>query len=315
MPQITAEDGPPALLIYDSGNPSVMLLLDDSPAIDLYSYESKTQMLNYLSNGEQPELGLVLPFGLDQAIQNEQAVTLQGYVLHFFTDEQVSELLDYMENEFEYLLGNSVTIKVEDIQLQPDTHGITILASMGLGFVILMVGLIAIPHMMLEEKQEHTLEAMLVSPANIYHIIAAKILTSLIYTLIVFGIGLFMFRTEIVHWGLAIVTGFFGALFAVSLGLLLGILVENRQQLVLWAWVGLIPIFLAMMLSFMDDLLPSRIIQIVTWVPSSALMRALRSTFVAVPPFKYYLPQILILFTSALLVLAIDIWLVRSLDR
>ena len=315
MPQITSEDGPPALLIYDSGNPTVMLLLEDSAAINLYSYESKTQMLHYLSNGQQPEMGLVLSTGLDQAIQSEQPVTLQGYMLHFFTDEQVTELREYMEDELEYLLGIPVAIQVQRIQLQPDTDGITILASMGLGFVILMVGMIAIPHLMLEEKQDHTLEAMLVSPANIHHIIVAKILTCLIYTLIVFGIGLFLFRAEIVNWGLAIVTGFLGSLFSVSLGLLLGILVENRQQLVLWAWVGIIPIFLAMMLSFMDDLLPPWIIQIVRWVPSSALMRALRSAMVAVPPFRYFIPQILILFTSALLVLVIDIWLVRRLDR
>ncbi|MFC1996431.1 ABC transporter permease [Chloroflexota bacterium] len=315
MPAITAEDGPPALLVYDTGNPVMMSLLEESPAVDLYSYESETQMLNYLSNGEQPELGLVIPAGFDQKVEFEQSLILQGFMLHFFTDEQVSELQRDIQDELEYLLDQPVTILIERVQLQPEAHGITILASMGFGFIIIMVGMIAIPHMMLEEKQNKTLEAILVSPAGSLHIIAAKALTGLLYTMIVFGIGMVLFRSEIVNWGLALLAGLLGALFAVSLGLLLGILVDTRQQLVLWAWVGLVPIFLPMMLSIMDDLLPHQMIQIVKWVPSSALMRAMRSTMVGNPPVVNYLPQLGILLFSATLVFVLDIWLVRRLDR
>lgn len=315
MPAITAKDGPPALLVYDAGNPAMVLLLEDSPAVDLYTYESEEQMLYYLSNGEQPELGLVIPVGFDQAVETGQPLELQGYMLHFFTTEQVAVIQSYMQNEFEYLLEQPVIIHIEKIQLQPETHGITILASLGFSFVILMVGMIAIPHMMLEEKQNKTIDAILISPASSLHLIVAKALTGLIYALVVYGIGLFVFRMIIVHWGLAFLSGFLGALFAVSLGLLLGILVDTRQQLTLWAWVGIIPLFLPMMLSFMDDLLPASLIQILKWVPSSALMRAIRSSMVAAPPLKYYLPQLTILLVSAALILAVDVWLVRRSDR
>jgi ABC-2 type transport system permease protein len=315
MPAITAEDGPPALLVYDVGNPAMMLLLEDSPAVNLYTYESEEQMRYYLSNGEQPELGLVIPVGFDQAVKAGQVLELQGYMLHFFTADQESEILSYMQDEFEYLLGQPVSIQIERIQLQPETHGMTILASMGFSFVILMVGMIAIPHMMLEEKQNKTLDAMLISPASGMHIIAAKALTGLFYSLIVYGIGLILFRMIIVHWGLAFLAGFLGSLFAISLGLLLGILVDNRQQLVLWAWVGIIPLFLPMMFSFLDDLLPAWLVQISKWVPSSALMRVIRSSMVGNPPLEYYLPQLADLFLGAIVVLAIDIWLVRRSDR
>ena len=315
MPAITAEDGPPALLLFDAGNPAMMLLLEDSPAVDLYTYESEAQMLYYLSNGEQPELGLVIPAGFDQSAAAGQPLALQGYMLHFFTDEEVSDLQRYMQDEFEYLLGKPVVIHIEQIQLQPETHGITILASMGFTFMILMVGMIAIPHMMLEEKQSKTMDAMLISPANSFHIVTAKALTGLIYAMITYGIGLILFREIIVHWGLALVTGLLGALFAVSLGLLLGILVDNRQQLVLWGWFGVVPLFLPMLLGIMDDLLPPWLIAVFKWVPSSALMRAIRSSMVAAPPVKYYIPQLTVLLLSAALTLALDSWLVRRSDR
>jgi ABC-2 type transport system permease protein len=315
MPAITAEEGPPALLVYDAGNPAMMVFLEDSPAVDLYTYESEERMLYYLSNGEQPELGLVIPGGFDQAVENGDTLELRGYMLHFFTVDEETEIRIYMEDEFEYLLGLPVTIQIERIQLQPETYGITVLASMGFSFVILMVGMIAIPHMMLEEKQNKTLDAMLISPANGTHIIAAKALTGLIYTLIVYGIGLVMFQMIIVHWGLAFSAGILGSLFAIALGLLLGILVENRQQLMLWAWVGIIPLFLPMMLAIMDDLLPTWLIRIFRWVPSSALMRAIRSSMVGNPPLEYYLPQLAVLLFSAVVVLTIDVWLVRRTDR
>lgn len=315
MPAITAEDGPPALLIYDAGNPATMLLVEDSPAVDLFTYKSEEQMLYYLSNGEQPELGLVIPVDFDQTVETGQPLELQGYMLHFFTDEEISELQSYMQDEFEYLLGQPVIIRIEKIQLHPETHGITILASMGFTFMILMVGMIAIPHMMLEEKQNKTLDAMLISPANGLHIVTAKALTGLIYALIIYAIGLCLFQAIIVHWGLAFVAGFLGALFAVSLGLLLGILVDSRQQLVLWGWVGVVPLFLPMLLSIMDDLLPPWLITIFKWVPSSALMRAIRSSMVGNPPVEYYLPQLALLLICAVMILMVDVRLVRRSDR
>ena len=316
MPAITADDGPPVLHVYDFGNPVVLSILEDSPAFKLYVYESEDKMLYYLSNGEQPELGLVIPEGFDNAIQTEQNLKLQGYMLHFFPIDQVSDLRNYFEDELSYLLGLPVSIQVDhQVQLQPETHGITILASMGFSFVLLMVGMIVIPHLILEEKQNKTLEALLVSPASGTHIVLAKSLTGLIFTLLVYGIGLFLFRSMIVHWWLVFIVGLLGALFAVALGLLLGILVDTRQQLILWAWVGLVPLFLPMMLSFMDDLLPNRIIQILKWVPSSAMMRVIRSSMVGMPTVENYLPQLAILVFISLLVLTVDFRLISRLDK
>jgi len=74
LPVITAEDEPPALLVYDAGNPVTMTLLDESPAVNLYSYETITQMQYYLSNGEQPELGLIIPLGFDQKVVSGKTI-------------------------------------------------------------------------------------------------------------------------------------------------------------------------------------------------------------------------------------------------
>jgi ABC-2 type transport system permease protein len=315
MPVIISDDDQPALLVYDAGNPKMMLLLEDSPALNLYTYESKEKMLYYLSNGEQPELGIVIPKGFDETVEAGNPLELQAYMLHFFNADEEVEIQRYVQDEFEYLLGQPVSIQIERISLQPESHGVTILASMGFSFIILMVGMLGVPHLMLEEKQNKTMDAILVSPAGSSHIVLAKAFTGMIYALIVYGIGLVLFRSIIENWGLAFIVGIFGALFAVSLGLLLGILVNTRQQLTLLAWVALIPLFLPMMLSFMDDLLPARLIQIFKWVPSSALMRTARSTMVAAPPVEYYLPQLGLLLVFAVILLVVDFSLIQRSDR
>ena len=70
-----------------------------------------------------------------------------------------------------------------------------------------------------------------------------------------------------------------------------------------------------MMLSFMDDILPARLIQVVKWVPSSAMMRVFRTSMAGITPAEYFVPQLAVLIGSAVVVLLADAWLVRRLDR
>jgi hypothetical protein len=58
-----------------------------------------------------------------------------------------------------------------------DTMFLGLQAVLGIAFMTLMVGLILIPNLMLEEKQSHTIDTLLVSPASVWHIAIAKTLT------------------------------------------------------------------------------------------------------------------------------------------
>ena len=65
LPALTADDGPPAVLLYEAGESQFVADLWDSPAVNLYTYESEEDMKYYLSNGEVPELGLLVPADVD----------------------------------------------------------------------------------------------------------------------------------------------------------------------------------------------------------------------------------------------------------
>ena len=283
--------------------------------MDFYTYESADDMQYYLTNGEVPELGLVIPAGFDEAVEKGNPPELQGYILQLFDDAEVLDMKRYMEDEFEYLLGVPVTVSVERIPLQPETHGMTIMPSIGFVFVSLMVGMMVIPHMMIEERQEKTIDALMISPANSMHIIAAKALTGLVYTVFVLLIALVFNWSLIQHSWLFFLVGLLGALFSIALGILLGVKIESRQQLILWAWLVLIPLFLPMMLSLMDDLFPEWLILIFKWVPSSAMFRAFRTSMAGTTPVAYFIPQLITISIGAALLLIIDAWLIRRLDR
>ncbi len=315
LPALLADDGPPALLIYDAGESKFATALWGSPAVDLYTYDSVEDMQYFLTNGEIPELGLIIPEDFDRAAETGHPPGLKGYALQLFDDAEIFELTRYMENEFAYLLGVPVTIIIERLPLQPESHGMTIMPSIGFVFVSLMVGMLVIPHMMIEERQDKTIDALMVSPANGAHVILSKALTGLIYTIILLLIALVFNWSLIQHGWLFMLVGLLGSLFAIALGILLGIKVESRQQLMLWGWAVLIPLFLPMMLSLMDDLLPGWLILILRGVPSSAMFRAFRTSMSGSTPLAYFAPQLLIILVGTLVFLLLDAWLIRRLDR
>ncbi len=315
LPGFLSEEGPPKLLVFDPGDSVLLTGLYESPAVDLYTYKSEDDLKYYLTNGEEPELGLVIPTDFDQKLDNNQPLELTGYVLHLFSEEKIEKLKQYMEDEFEYILKKPVKISVNIIQLQPETYGMTVLTSMGFVFVTIMVGMMVIPHMMIEEKQSKTIDALMISPANSVHIVLSKALTGMIYTLIMLMIAVAFNWVLIQQRWLFLLGGLLGALFAISLGMMLGILIDTRQQLTLWAWVGFIPLLLPMMLSLMDDLIPETLINIFQWVPSTSLFRIFRTSMAGNTPWKYFGPQLVILILSSGIFLAINAWLIRRWDR
>lgn len=315
LPQLTAEASPPALLVYDPGNTLFLADLEASPRVDVYTYDSLADMQYYLTNGEVPELGLSIPSDVDTLAESGRPIQLQGYALEIFKDEEVFNLERAMETEIESILGQAIDIRVDRLPLQAETYGITVMTGMGFVFVTLMVGMLVIPHMMIEEKQGKTLAALMVSPARSTHILASKTLTGLIYTLGMLLVTVGLNWNLISQKGLFLLTGIMGSLFAIGIGLMLGILIDSRQQLTLWGWVAIIPLYLPIFLALLDDLIPPLWVKIFTWLPGTALFRAFRTAMAATASSEYYLPQLATVAACALVLLLVDSGLIRRLER
>jgi ABC-2 type transport system permease protein len=305
IPLITAATEPPNLLLYDASNSMLAVQLESSQVLNVYKARSQESMLRGLEEGEVPELGVVLPADFDRSLAKNAPPVLEGYVLFWISESKASELEQIAEAEIERLAGQPVDIQIQSARVYP-TSGDTSLSfwgGAGIVYLIVMIGLTMIPHLMLEEKQTRTLDALLVSPANATHLVIAKALVGLFYSLLGAGIGLALFSRQLLHLEIAILATFLGALFAVVAGLALGIKIENRAQLTMWSWFLVLPLFIPVVLSLMNDLFPAWLVQATNIIPTVMAFKLLTSAF----------GQSLVIETTLLLIGGLVIWVAAGL--
>jgi ABC-2 type transport system permease protein len=317
FPALAERDEPLALLVYDGGNSSLLPLLEDSRNLRVYSYPSEEQMKQILANGEVPELGLVIPADFDQVIQAGETPRLQGHVLRWVSDTDAEALRSIAETEISAVAARNVPVELASgrVDLLPESRGLGESASFGLAYALIMIGVILVPHLMLEEKQNRTLEVLSLSPASAGHIVAGKALAGIFYCSLGGIIALAVNHTLVVHWWLAILTALIGSLFTVSLGLWLGIKIDSRAQLSMWSWVILLPLIMPIIFSLLEGLIPAVWVRIFSLVPSSVILQLSKTSFANPIPIGLTLLRLAWVVVASGAVLAGVAWLLRLRDR
>jgi ABC-2 type transport system permease protein len=317
FPALELGNEPPNLLVYDAGNSALVAYLENSSSFKIYTYPSEASMKEHLANGDVPELGLVIPADFDRSLENKDTLALQGYVMYWVKESDAAALQQTLQGELTQILGQPLSIHLAGNQVyhQPKSDGIGVQAGFSIIFIILMVGLTLIAHLMLEEKQTRTLEALLVSPASAGQVVIAKALTGLFYCLLGAGVALAMNSDLVVHWWLAVLTAVVGSLFTSSLGLWIGNKIENRGQLTLWAWVLLTPLLIPVFLSLLVGLIPEGLIRVFQFIPTVVIFNLFRTSFANPIPFWPTWLQLTWVAAWAAAVLFLVAGQVRRLDR
>ena len=318
LPTLTTRMEPPGVLVFDAGDSALVAFLENSRDFEVWTgYESEEHMKKKLADGDIPELGLVIPADFDQSLEAGNEVRLQGYVMHWVSPETAETLRRTFEDEIAAQLGMRVPIDLAGnvVYMQPDSSGPGMQAAAAAVFLVTMIGLSLISNLILEEKHSRTLDALLVSPASEGHVVTGKALTGLFYCLVGGVLALVVNANLVMHWWLAILTLVCFALFAISLGLMLGTVIENRGQLTLWAWVVILPMFLPVMIVMAKGLFPDTVFQVARWVPSAVFFNVWRYAFAQIIPIGPPLLWSLYILIWAGLGLLLVVWLVRRRDR
>jgi len=316
LPALESSNELPRMMVYDQGASRLVAELENSDAFRTYVAESVAQVEDFVSDTYQPRLGLVLPADLDQALDAGQTPTLRGLVVHWAGRKQVAELQLFYEEQLSQLAGQPVRIDLEGEGVYPQTvgGGRGFLTSMAVLLALSMMGISTVTHLILEEKQTKTLDALLVSPASIRQVVMGKALAGLFYCLAGAGAVFALNAALILQWGLAVVAVVCGALFTVALGLLLGSIFEDKQQMTLWGFLVFNVLLVPAFLSIMTDLLPAKVIAFLRWVPTVALATLLRTSFTSSVPLGSVLGNLALLVASAGVVYAAVVWRVRRTD-
>lgn len=281
LPALSSGGTKTNILVYDASNSIMVESLEGSPVLDLYTYSSEDRFHQALSGGGVPELGLIIPAGFTLQSTGAGVNTIQGYLLYWVSEADAQEMKQLVEAEINRLTGQDISIEIQQERIFPQGLDNTraVWASMSLVFMSIMIGVSLVPHLILEEKQAHTLEALIVSPANSYQFVAGKALAGLFYSMTGAAIVLGIYHDIIFNWWIAILAALSIATFPVSIGLWLGMRIDNRGQLMMWAWIVIVPLFMPVLLYLLAELFPAWLNQLAQYIPTVTGLNLLLTAF------------------------------------
>jgi ABC-2 type transport system permease protein len=308
----------PTLAVVNSGQSSVLDQWEDSSQFELHRASSRQEMEYFLGGEETAVLGLVLPPDFDERLNEEAMIELSGYVDHWVSDSDAKEIQAFFETQLSALTDRPVRIRIDNQVAFTHPRGLQpVTTSFLMVYALVIVGLMVAPNLMIEEKELKTMDALLISPASVGKIVIAKALTGSLYCLIAGGLVLAVNAALVVHWDLAILTVLCGSLFTVSLGLLLGVTLDSRQQLIIWSAVLMFPLFIPVIGSeILPDLQAHALLQeAVSLIPTVAVAEATRWALSGSYPWAEIGVGLAVTVACAVLLLAAVAWVVRRSDR
>ena len=318
VPSVMGEGASSNLLVYDAGSFSLWTELEQNPESKVYGPYPTRESLEYdLIRGFVPELGIVLPADLDEQLEIGGEVVLQAYVMHWLGPTRAAALVEEAQNLFSSVTGQSVRITIDGnvVYSQADQLGFALICSLGLVIGILMVGMSFTPNLMFEEKQTKTLDALMTTPAQSSHIAVAKGLTGMFYCILVAMVGTAFYHPLVLHWGLFIVAVLVGSSFSVAIGLLMGTVFKDRQQLMAWGFFLNFPLMLPLFLSWMRGLIPDAILDLLQWIPTVALGKIIRVSCSEYVVLSSYGLELALVVGCTLVILMSVVWALRRSNR
>jgi ABC-2 type transport system permease protein len=318
LPLLVKLRSKPTAIVYDPGRTTLIRALTTREEFQLGFVNSREAMAEAVAAAPDVQLGLMIPEDFGQVAGTAVTTTLDGYVAHWAGEEDVAALVSFFETQLEEASWRPIEIDVtgNTAYPSPESFGLPAMAITTIATALLTMGLAMVPNLVLEEKEHRTLDALLVSPARYGQVITGKAAAGLLYALVAAGIAFLLSAKWFAHPWLALATIALGALFAVAVGLLAGILVTNPESINAWMGLALglllVPVFIVSTIT--QESSPT-LYTILTWIPSTTLSRLL-----AVATGREIIPAPLLadaarLGISTTLVTALIIWRVRQADR
>ena len=263
---------------------------------------------------------MILPAGFAGASEGagETLALVEGIVPRWATARQASELASFFEEQLAQATWQEITIVIDDRRAYPvpGTFGQHTMVTSSASMVILTIRLALVPMLLVEEKESHTLDALLVSPAGYGQVVLGKALTGLFYctcaAVVVYAFGARWF----VHGWLLLLVFALGAGFAVAIGLLMGTFIDNPSSVNLG--VGLLLMILlvpALLGGLIDDRAPRALSLLMDWLPSAAFGEALTLTTLRTVRPQDWLGPVARLAGGLMVAAGLMAWRVRRVQR
>ncbi len=303
------------ITVYELGSSNRIADLESDPDIRVSRTSSFEAFMELMDDGDEGPLGLVISENFDEMLDSGEVPEINGYLL-WGNRASADALGEKVEGRLAEAFGSEVEIHIlGTIYPEPGAMGSVRTLSLILVVGLFYIGMLTLPQLMIEEKQARTVETLLVSPASIRQVVTGKALAGMTIVLSVAILLLAFNWVYVINWWLALMGLLSGALLSVGLGLLMGLLFENRQQLNTWTMIIFQPLLIPLFLSVIDPLFPEGVRQALYWIPTAALSLLFRYSFTNGATMVQILGSLGVVVGSALLVFALVVWKIKGMNR
>jgi len=189
-------EGPGTLtmVVYDPTGSRLVTELRELPEVHLIEVDSNQQLT---AEVEQNAVGgLSLPVNLDDAVDAGEQTEITIYLNRKHGGGEIAVFQRLVEQQVWAMTGQAMPAHIvwADVTAPPGLQAESTfrmdlyLMIMFLVMALAMTGAFVVPLLLVEEKEKHTLEFLLVSPAGPAEVVAGKALTGLVYSLLIAGI-------------------------------------------------------------------------------------------------------------------------------
>ncbi len=299
------------IVIYDEGASKLVEALQNSSIHEIREVSSMTEFEAYMDDGDEGELGLVIPDGYDKALESDEQAYIQGYLL-WSSRMNADELIKEYEATLSELIDAPVRIEESGIIIpRSDSMGNVRMIALTPLVTILIVGMMVVPNLMFEEKTTKTLDSLMVSPAKTGHIITGKAVAGGIYCLSTGAVVLGFNWVYVVNWGLAIAAIIGITVLGIGLGLALGVFLNNLQQLAMWFLILFQPILIPVVLFVIEPAFPSAVRDALPWFPNVALVKLFHYSQTSLGSWNLHAGHLIVLLAFIVLLYLLVGWRLR----
>jgi len=305
--------------VYDPGGSRLTAGLREVPEVKLVEVDSEEALVAVVK--KEAVGGISVPAGFDAAVEAGEQPELPVYLSHRRGGGATSAFQELLRSQVWGLVGHKLPARIvsTDVEMplgQGSATGLRLdlyLLVMILVMSLAVAGVLVVPTLLVEEKEKHTLQVLLLSPAGPAEVTAGKAITGMVYSLLSAGVLIALNRGWEGAWLLTVLFTFLGTLFAVAIGLLMGSLSRTTMQVNIWATLVMLLMMMPSWVTVMT--LPAPFEAAVRLTPTYYLVDALGLALAGDLSWGQLGLDLAVLVGSTLLLLVLIVWILRREER
>lgn len=232
----------PKLGIVDEEGSQLVTMVKELDSVDYREYSTQSEIRQAVEDGIV-DIGVVIPDGFDDAVTQGDEIEITAYIWGESLAKNRTILLVTIANLIREMTRQEAPVDIEIVTLGDEEiipWNVRLLPIIVL--IAVFLGGVFIPATsLINEKEKKTLDALVVTPASILDVFAAKGLLGFILSLFVGIVVLLMNQAFGVQPLLLVLVLALGAIMAIEIGMICGALIKDVSTLfAIWKSAGIL---------------------------------------------------------------------------